>query len=436
MKYIRPRFVWLVFVSLVGLSLCSAQGFADETAPAPKPKMLPKFADLKPQVDLPDPLTFLDGTKVATPKQWQDRAAELKQMFQHYMYGYLPDKPKKVSVKELFRDDNFLAGKATLQEFAITFEEPKLSRPLYVLLATPHGIKEPPVFVGMNFCGNHALTDHEKIHIPEGWVYSSCAGSKDERATEKGRGAEADKWNLDLITERGYALACFYSGDLDADTPSFADGIMMELLPGGPMKSHDAGAIAEWAWGYHRVVDFLVDHQSKNVDVHRIAAVGHSRNGKTTLLAAALDERIAMAIPHQAGCGGTAPSRGKIGESVKQINDRFPHWFCDEFTKFNDATDRLPFDQHCLIALMAPRPVLLSNAQEDQWANPSGQFDLLLAADPVYKLLGSEGLAADASPDMGKLTKSPLGFFLRGGKHSMNREDWGAFLDFADAYFK
>ncbi len=121
---------------------------------------------------------------------------------------------------------------------------------------------------------------------------------------------------------------------------------------------------------------------------------------------------------------------------MKQINDRFPHWFCDEFTKFNDDTDRLPFDQHCLIALMAPRPVLLSNAEEDQWANPAGQFDLLLAADPVYKLLGSEGLAVDASPEVGKLTKSPLGFFMRTGKHSMNHEDWQAFLDFADAYFQ
>ncbi|MGV3606711.1 MAG: acetylxylan esterase [Planctomycetaceae bacterium] len=436
MKYLRPPFAWLVFASLAGLALFTHPGLADEKGTAPKPKTLPKFADLKSQVDLPDPLTFLDGTKVETPKQWQDRAAELKQMFQHYMYGYLPEKPKKTHIEELFRDDTFLDGKATLQEFAITFEDPKLSRPLYVLLATPKGVKQPPVFVGMNFCGNHELAKHEKIHIPDGWVYASCVGAQNEKSTEKGRGGDADKWNLDLIVERGYALASFYSGDLDADTPDFKDGIISELLPGGPMKPYDAGAVAEWAWGYHRVVDFLVEHEAKNVDVQRIAAVGHSRNGKTTLLAAALDERIALAIPHQAGCGGTAPSRGKIGESVKQINDRFPHWFCDEFTKFNDATDRLPFDQHCLLALMAPRPVLLSNAQEDQWANPSGQFDLLLAADPVYKLLGSEGLAPDASPDKEKLTKSPLGFFLRSGKHSMNREDWQAFLDYADAYFK
>jgi hypothetical protein len=143
-----------------------------------------------------------------------------------------------------------------------------------------------------------------------------------------------------------------------------------------------------------------------------------------------------MAIPLQAGCGGTAPSRGKIGESVKAINDRFPHWFDDHFKQFNDATARLPFDQHCLVALMAPRPVLFSNAEEDTWANPAGQFDMLEAADPVYRLLGAEGLAATSMPPSRKLVNSRLGYFIRPGKHSMTTEDWGAFLDFADRQMK
>ena len=106
--------------------------------------------------------------------------------------------------------------------------------------------------------------------------------------------------------------------------------------------------------------------------------VGHSRLGKTALLAGAFDERIALVIPHQAGCGGSAPSRGKVGESVKQINNGFPHWFNGAFKEFNDQPDRLPFDQNCLVALVAPRPVLFSNAVEDTWANPEGQFEVLL----------------------------------------------------------
>ncbi len=170
----------------------------------------------------------------------------------------------------------------------------------------------------------------------------------------------------------------------------------------------------------------------RDIDAKRIAAVGHSRNGKASLVAAAFDERIALVIPLQAGCGGTAPSRGKIGETVKQINDRFPHWFADEFKKFNEQVDRLPFDQHCLIALVAPRAVLLPNATLDTWANPQGQFEMLQAAEPVYRLLGAGGLDAKTMPEVGKLIDSKLGYYIREGKHSMTTEDWKVFLDYAD----
>jgi hypothetical protein len=199
------------------------------------------------------------------------------------------------------------------------------------------------------------------------------------------------------------------------------------------MSAYDWGAIAAWAWGLQRAVDYLVTDAV--LDAERIAVVGHSRNGKAAMVAGAFDERIALVIPLQAGCGGTSPSRGKIGESVKQINDRFPHWFNAEFKKFNEQPERLPFDQHCLIALCAPRPVLLSNAVEDTWANPAGQFEMLLAADPVYRLLGAGGLGAQQIPETGKLLDSTLGYYIRPGKHSMTGEDWKVFLDFADKQF-
>jgi hypothetical protein len=143
-----------------------------------------------------------------------------------------------------------------------------------------------------------------------------------------------------------------------------------------------------------------------------------------------------MAFPHQAGCGGSAPSRGKTGESVKAINRAFPHWFNAEFKKFNDAPERLPFDQNALVALCAPRPVLFSAAEGDQWANPAGQFEVLKAADPVYRFLGSAGLAASEMPPVGKLIASPLGYYIREGKHSMAPADWRVFMDFADQQFK
>lgn len=425
---LRLTVTHLVFAAVLGLSVAGAADFPDFTALPSRP-------------ELPDPLVMLDGTRITSVSDWNaKRKPELKALFQHYMYGYLPAKPQKWVVEEvLFSDDTFLDGKATLSESRIAFFGPDLKQRLHVLLVVPkQRTATVPVFVGMNFCGNHALANHPKIHIPESWVYKSCAGSVDEHATDKGRGTQADVWNLDLIVDRGYALACFYSGDIDPDTADFSDGIEPSFYKPGQTtpRPDDAGAIAAWAWGYHRVVDFLIDKHSSSIDPGRIAAVGHSRNGKTTLLAAAMDDRITLAIPHQAGCGGTAPDRVAIDrkdvETIRRINTVFPHWFCDNFPLFNEAPDKLPFDQHCLLALCAPRPVLYSNAVEDQWANPDGQFEMLKAADPVYRLFGVEGVGASERPELKKLLNSKLGYFIRPGKHSMDREDWTAFLDFAD----
>ena len=401
---------------------------------------LPRPADLPAQSGLPDPLTFFDGRKVETKEQWvSQRRSELQRLFQHYMYGNLPPKPAEIEVISTEPRD-CLDGKATFRQVTIAFVKPQLKHKVKVLFIAPKEAKSPPVFVGMNFCGNHAVLDEPAIEIPSSWVYKSCVGVENERATEKGRGSQKEVWNADLIVERGYALATFYSGDIDPDTADFADGLNGELLDlSKPLPGDAAGTIACWAWGYHRVVDALLQPIGGGkllIDPQRIIAVGHSRNGKTSLLAAALDERIALAIPHQAGCGGTAPSRttDPRAESVQRINTAFPHWFCDNFVQFNEATDRLPFDQHCLVALCAPRPVLYTNAQEDQWANPSGQFAMLKAASPVYELLGVEGLDAQKEPRENELVPSRLGYFIRPGKHSMNRGDWQVFLDFADKH--
>jgi hypothetical protein len=193
---------------------------------------------------------------------------------------------------------------------------------------------------------------------------------------------------------------------------------------------HDWGAIAAWAWGLSRAVDYLVT--DKDIDGGRIAVVGWSRLGKASMVAAAFDERIALAIPHQAGCGGTAPSRAKVGESVKRINGGNPHWFAPEFKSFNDEPERLPFDQNGLVALVAPRPVLFTNAVLDTGANPEGQFEVLRGAEPVYRLLGAGGLDARSMPGINTLVAGTLGFHIRPGTHSMGREDWAVFLEYAD----
>ena len=285
----------------------------------------------------------------------------------------------------------------------------------------------------MNFHGNHALVNDPTVRMPTVWMYAGT-GVKDNRATEEGRGAEIDVWALEQSIDRGYAVATFYSGDIDPDRADKREGIQPRLEKLGLIKPgpHACATIAAWTWGIHRAVDYLVT--DKDIDAKRIAVVGHSRLGKTALLAAAFDDRLALAIPHQAGCGGTAPSRGKVGESVKRINTSFPHWFTGAFKDFNDQPERLPFDQNCLAALVAPRPVLFSNAVEDTWANPDGQFQVLQATEPVYRLLKAGGLDARERPEPGKLIDSTLGYYIRPGKHSMTRGDWKIFLDFADKH--
>jgi hypothetical protein len=393
----------------------------------------PPVPDLPSHPEMPDPLVTIKGERITTKEQWfKQRRPELKALFEHYVYGKAPP-PGKVEAHVERTDLRAFDGKATLKEITLSIG-PEGAGKIHLLLVVPNERKGPaPVFVGMNFSGNHALVKDPAVRLPTAWMYPNQPGVKDNRATEAGRGKAVDTWAIDDVIARGYAVATFYNGDIDPDRPDIREGIQpLFAAKGAKPGPHDWGTIAAWAWGVQRAVDYLVS--DRDLDRDRIAVVGHSRLGKTALLAAAFDERIALAIPHQAGCGGTAPSRGKVGESVKQINDHFPHWFNGTFKEFNDRVDRLPFDQHCLAALVAPRPLLFSNAVEDTWANPEGQFEVLRATDPVYRFLGAGGLEAKEMPESGKLSAGRLGYFIRPGKHSMTREDWKAFLDFADKH--
>jgi hypothetical protein len=403
-------------VVLVSLSLAVA---GSRAAASPDASALPV------QAGPPDVLKMFDGAAVTTTEAWvNQRRPELKELFQHYMYGHLPPAPAKVESTVDRVDRKSLGGKATLKEVTIRFGAQGVPA-IHLLVVTPNGRKRPsPVFVGLNFNGNHAVLADPCIALP--LIKPAGTGSQ---AAAAGRGKDVDVWSIEQSVDRGYAVATFYNGDVEPDRPDAPEGVRATYLT-AEGKPHDWATIAAWAWGLHRAVDYLVtDH---DIDAKRIVVFGHSRNGKAAIVAGAFDERIALVIPHQAGCGGTSPSRGKVGESVKAINDHFPHWFNAEFKKFNDQPERLPFDQHCLIALVAPRPILLSNATEDQWANPAGQFEMLKAAEPVYKLLKAGSLAADQMPEPGRLVDSRLGFFIRPGKHSTTPQDWKAFLDFAD----
>ena len=401
----------IVFLSLMSIILVTNWSRAD----FPDPDKLPA------RPEMPDPLVMLDGSRVANAEEWRTkRRPELRQLFQHYMYGQLPA-ARKVEAAVIHEDTNALGGKATLRELRLTIV-PGRAPAVHVLLVVPNDRKGPaPVFVGLNFEGNHALVDDRKVRLPDTWNYPN------RKSTDDSRGSAKDVWAIDQSIARGYAVATFHPGELDPDRKEQSGGLRPYIDP-----EEKAGTIAFWAWGIHRVIDHLVTRPE--LDPKKIAVVGHSRLGKTALVAGAFDDRIALVIPHQAGCGGTAPSRGKVGESVARINTVFPHWFNATFKKFNDRPDRLPIDQNCLAALVAPRPLLFTNAVEDTWANPDGQFEVLKAAEPVWKLLGAGGLESPDKPAVGKLSGGTVGYFIREGKHSMTREDWRVYLDFADRH--
>ena len=381
--------------------------------------------------NLPDPLVMLDGARVTTKEQWvEKRRPELKELFQYYMYGYLPPAPDNVRGAVEREDAKAFDGKATLREVAVSFGPPDTPK-IHLLLVMPNGRKGPaPVFVGMNFHGNHALLKDPMIRLPTVWV----PNTKDNRARDEDRGTEVDVWALEQSIDRGYAVATFYCGDVDPDRADVREGVQPHLRkPDAVPGPHDCATVAAWAWGLSRAVDYL--RTDKDIDKNKIAVVGHSRLGKAAVVAGAFDERIALVIPLQAGCGGTSPSRGTVGESVKAINDHFPHWFDATFKDFNDRPDLLPFDQNCLAALVAPRPLLYANATEDTWANPPGQFEMLKSADAVYRLLGAGGLETKEMPEVGRLSDGVLGYYIRPGKHSMTKGDWKVFLDYADRHF-
>jgi pimeloyl-ACP methyl ester carboxylesterase len=291
-----------------------------------------------------------------------------------------------------------------------------------------------PVILGLNFEGNHTVLADKEIDLPTAWLPAG-PGVENHHATEAGRGQQAHRWQVKHVLDRGYALATFYYGDVAPDKPGWDDGIFPYLARNGKLagKPSDWGAVAAWAWGLKYVVGYL--RGVSELDCDRVIVFGHSRNGKAAMLAAAFDDDIAAVIAHQAGCGGTAPSRRKnpLGEPVEKINEHFPHWFNAEFKKFVGHEDQLPFDQNCLIALCAPRPVLLTCGEKDQWADPPGELEALKAADSVYRLFGVEGIAADAKPEDGKRIGGLLNYYIREAPHTVDREYWDAFLDFADA---
>ena len=403
----------IVLAGCTPLGLNTASANIEKYAPATPPVLAP----------------FEGDPTVRTAQEWVERRAPLlRAAFERELYGPVPTELKAVEIGRRMIDENFGGGAGTLEAIDVRVGEGPDAVAFQLALAMPKGAsaaRKVPLLVNENFCGNAGTMDEPTLE--SGW----CSNHGTMAAVIRlifGKyiitGPNAD------ILNRGYAYATLYAGTFAADSKEAAPAQMERLSRMLPEGRTPTGVIAVWAAAYGWSLDVL--EADPRIDAKRTAIWGHSRQGKAALLAAAFDDRIEAVIPLQAGKGGATLTRAYAGETVKQITKEYPHWFAPRYAEYADREADIPVDQHQLIALVAPRPVLLGNGWKDVWSDPNGSFRAALGADPVYELMGKHGLAQTGMKDTKDLGE--IEFFIRQGGHGVRVRDWDEMLDFLDRW--
>ena len=350
------------------------------------------------QRSLPPLLTRADGTPVKTAADWRARRSEILSIVEGEVFGRLPGRACGIS-GDIVREDNVYhhGGRAILLELRVTVTCEGRSCSWDVHCSIPKSSAPVPAFLLMGYGGSR-LGD-----VP-----------------------------CEEIGERGYALIALDYRQITSDDGDFTSGLAGLVYPDGQRGEHDAGKIALWAWAMRRTLD-AVEALVPEIDARRVIAAGHSRLGKTALWAAASDERFFGAYSNDSGCGGAALARGGMGELPANISTAFPAWFAPAYGEHARDVDAMPFDQHFLLALLAPRCLHVASASEDMWSDPLGEFLCCAAVTPVYELLGETGVdenapLADDMPGVG----GALSYHRRPGTHCMTRLDWQRAMDAFD----
>ncbi|WP_246117902.1 glucuronyl esterase domain-containing protein [Adhaeretor mobilis] len=423
----------------ISISAILASTTLSQTVFADKPSA--NYDEAKaPSYTLPDPLIDNSGKKLSDVSEWKSRRREILNLFEDQVYGRIPAEATTcdVEVRVVEQTDDALQGKARRIQFEVA--PLRNGKPLFrigVLTYLPLTDHPAPCFLALNFFGNQSVHADPEILLNKNWIGNKVDGVVDGRVTEAARGVRSTRWDVEEIIGRGYGLVTAYYGDIDPDRHDFTDGAHSYFYSEGQTApaADEWGSIAAWAWGLSKIRQAIGENPKllAEIDSERMIVFGHSRLGKTALWAGAIDPKFAMIISNDSGCGGAALSSRAFGETVGLINRQFPHWFCDNFNKYNENESALPVDQHELIALCAPRPVYVASAQGDRWADPRGEFLACLHASPVYELLGVAGLPADKMPMAGTtMSTGRLNYHIRPGGHDVQAFDWRAYLTFAD----
>ncbi|RIH66301.1 alpha/beta hydrolase [Mariniphaga sediminis] len=361
---------------------------------------------------LPELLKTQKRKTVSTIKDWEKiRRPEILNLFENHVYGQVPKDFDDIAFEVTNLDKNAMDGKATLKEVAITVTRNQKSVSINLLMFTPNKAKKPvPMFLVINHRGIKTMDITRQ--------------NKD------------GFWPAEEVIEAGYGISGFDVIDVSPDDKvKFREGVLNQLYPEQLEMNNGMRALGAWGWGAARAIDYF--EKDKAVDAGKIISVGHSRGGKASLWFGAQDKRVAITISNESGNSGAALSRRNFGETVERITNHFPYWFCPNYQQYANNENKLPVDQHMLIALIAPRAVYVASAAEDLWADPKGQYLALTEAQDVYELYKVHTNLPAEMPDVNEQIIRPhIGFHNREGKHNMTPYDWQQFIQFADNYFK
>jgi hypothetical protein len=377
---------------------------------------------------LPDPLKLANGKPVKDAKTWTtQRRPELIKLFEQNQYGRAPDRPAKMHFEVTEKAASALDGKATRRQVTVYFGAGNDGPHMDLLIYLPAGATKPvPLLLNLGFGANASAVDDPGIKLGEIW------NVREKKKTPATRSGPFGRTKVEPILAKGFGWATFYYGDIE---PDFVGGTGMGIRPAQPAPD-EWGAIASWAWGLSRAIDYF--ETDKEVDARRIAIMGVSRLGKTVMWEGARDTRVAAVIASCSGEGGAALSRRIYGETIAHLvaPTRYPYQFAGNYAKWANDPRESPVDAHELIALLAPRPVLLQTGSEDGWSDPKGEFLAAVAAEPVYKLFGKQGLGTTEWPSAGTPILHDIGYFMHAGGHGTLPSDWDVFLKFLEMHLK